>query len=217
MAAPSNAHAVCPEPIQARIDFLEERLDARRNYARNWWRLWTTVYAAGVVFQGASIGFEDDEGERADLIVGTVKSIFGTARLWTERPNARLGADTMRAIPPDDANACERRLAVGEEMLRINAEESHNRWSWKRHLGNVAVNTIGGVIVTEGFDEDSGWESMGIGIAVGALQIFSSPAGGDDDLEEYERRFSPPTAAKPSWNVAARFSDGIGLQLQVRY
>lgn len=218
LAAPSAAAgADCPPPIQARIDFLESRLDARRGYARNWWRLWTAGYAAGAVFQGVNAGLEGDEGKRADLIVSAVKAAYGTGRLWWwDRPNARHGGDPMREVPTGDANACERRLAIGEELLRVNAKESRKRWSWKRHLSNIAINAIGGVIVAEGFDENDGWISAGIGIGVGELQILSRPAG-SNDLAEYERRFSPPSAAKPTWSISTRISDGAGVQLQMRF
>lgn len=212
-----GAGAACPGPIQARIDFLESRLDARRGYALNWWRLWTGAYATGAVFQGVSAGLEDDEGARADLIVSAVKAVYGTGRLWWDRPNARRGADPMREVPADDADACERRLAIGEELLRVNARQARKRWSWKRHLSNIAINVLGGIIVAEGFDENDGWISAGIGTAVGELQILSRPAGSDNDLSEYERQFSPPSAAKPTWSISTRISDGAGVQLRLRF
>jgi len=217
LATASVAGADCPPSVQARIDFIEARLDERRGYARNWSRLWTAAYATGVVFQSVRAGLEDDEGKRADLVVGAVKATYGTARVWRDPPTARLGADPMRDVPANDASGCEHRLAIGEELLRMNAKEARQRWSWKRHLANIAINTVGGLIVTEGFDENGGWMSAGIGIAVGELQIWSRPASGDDDLAEYERRFSPPTTAQPTWSVSAWMSSGAGMRLQVRF
>lgn len=217
LSTASSAAADCNPLVQARIEFLEARLEERRDYARNWWRLWTVAYGTGMVFQSVSAGLEDDEGERADLVVSAIKAGYGTIRLLRHPPNARRGADPMRHVPGDDAKACERRLAVGEELLRTNARQAAGRWSWKRHAANLAINLIGGLIVTEGFDENAGWMSMGVGIAVGELQIWTHPASATEDLAEYERKFSPPSAAKPQWSVFSRVSEGVGLQLQVRY
>jgi hypothetical protein len=207
---PMHARAVEPSTLDrcsvddaARIRFLEERLDQRRGYADLWWKGWTAGYGIGTIVEAVEAGIEDDRGRKADYAVSAAKAAFGTTRLLLYPPIARKGADPMRAIEPVDAAACRDRLATGEALLRESAHESESRWSWKRHLANVAINVAGGVIVAEGFDESRGWTSMGIGIAVGEAMTFSHPWKGDDDLAEYERRFGgAPPANRVSFTVA---------------
>lgn len=202
-AAPSAAAdlARCEADTADRIRFLEERLDARRGYARWWWSGWTSAYGLGTVIQGVRAGIEDDRGRQADYAVSAAKAAFGTTRLLLAPPTARAGADPMRAIDPVDDAACRERLAAGQAALRASAHESRSRWSWKRHAANVAINVAGGVIVAEGFDESRGWTSAAVGIAVGELMTFSHPWTGDDDLADYERRFAG-VAAGPRVTVS---------------
>jgi hypothetical protein len=215
-AGPAGApFEACDPDTAARLAFLEQRLDERRTYADRWWKIWTGGYALGTVVQSVRAGIEDDDGEQADLVVGAAKALFGTTRLLLFPPNARVGADPMRAVTPDSDAACRDRLAVGEDLLRRNAEESASRWSWKRHVANVAINVVGGVIVAEGFDETDGWTSAGIGIAVGETMTLTHPWTGEDDLEAYERRFaSVPPATAPELRLG---SWGRGLRVSVLF
>jgi hypothetical protein len=184
----------CDANHAERIRFIESRLEQRRTYADYWWKGWTAGYGAGTVVEAVLAGTEDRKGRQADYAVSAAKAAFGTARLILYPPSARLGADPMRAIDPVNDAACQQRLEVGEGLLRQNAKESEARWDWKRHLANVAINVAGGLIVAEGFDEDRGWTSMGVGIAVGEAMTFSHPWKSDDDLADYEQRFAgaPP-------------------------
>jgi hypothetical protein len=194
----------CDDDTARRIQFIESRLDAGRTYADWWWKGWTAAYGVGTVVESVQAGLEnDDTGKRADFVVSAVKAGFGTTRLLLWPPTLRLGADPMRALDRGDAASCRERLDVGEDLLRRAADESRSRWSWKRHLANLAINLAGGIIVAEGFDESRGWTSAGVGFAVGEAMTLSQPWGADDDLAEYERRFaSGPAPDRISWSVA---------------
>lgn len=198
----------CDADSAARLRWLVERLESRELYADLWWRGWFGFYGLGVIIQSVSAGVEDDEGEQADLVVSAVKALGGVTRLYFSRPVARLGADPIL----DEAAACRERVAKGEELLRQAAKESDRRYDWKAHASNVGINVAGGLIVAEGFDEQDGWISAGVGIAVGEVMLWSHPWHGRNDLEEYEARFAP--AERVSWSVAPF---GRGLQLNVRF
>jgi hypothetical protein len=167
-------------------------------------------YGLGTVIEAVQASTEDDEGRQADYAVSAGKALFGTIRIALTPPTARVGADPMRSVEPVDAATCRQRVEVGEELLRKNAKESESRWDWKRHAANVAINVAGGIIVSQAFDEDRGWASAGVGIAVGELMTFSHPWHGDDDLADYEQKFgaSPPpqrvTFSIAPWNQGAR-------------
>jgi hypothetical protein len=193
----------CAADDADRVRFIEDRLESRRTYADYWWKGWMGAYGLGTVIQSVQAGTHDSDGRKADYAISAAKALFGTARLALNPPTARVGADPMRAIEPVDAASCRQRVEVGEKLLRENAHESESRWNWKRHAANVAINVAGGIIVSQAFDEDRGWTSAGVGIAVGEAMTFSHPWHGDDDLAEYEQKFggSPP-AQRVSFSIA---------------
>ena len=193
----------CAADDAARVRFLEDRLDSRRTYADYWWKGWMGAYGIGTVVEAVQASTHDDEGRQADYAVSAGKALFGTVRIALTPPTAREGADPMRSVEPVDAATCRQRVEVGEELLRKNAKESEARWDWKRHAANVAINLAGGIIVSQAFDEDRGWASAGVGIAVGELMTFSHPWKGDDDLAEYEQKFgASPAAQRVSFSIA---------------
>jgi len=211
--APVLDTSACDADSGARLRWLVDRLEARERYADLWWRGWIGFYGLGVVIESARAGVEDDDGKRADLIVSAVKAVGGVTRLYFWRPVARLGADPLEGALPDEA-ACRARVARGEELLRQAARESERRWDWKPHLFNVLLNGAGGAIVAEGFDEDDGWVSAGVGVAVGEAMLWSHPWKGGRDLAEYEARFAPHARAPVTW---ALLPYGRGLRVQVRF
>jgi hypothetical protein len=211
--------SACSEGTRARLAWLVDRLESRERYADIWWKGWTGFYALGVVFQSTRAALEDDGSHQADQIVGAVKALIGTARLIWVRPSARLGADPLIVAAPPDEAACQARVAQGEELLRKAADESQQRWDWKPHVFNVALNLAGALIATQAFDDDNGykkgWTSMGVGIAVGEAMIFSHPWKGKSDLEEYQAAFSAsPSTPQTSWSIQPYHA---GLRLNVRF
>jgi hypothetical protein len=205
----------CEPGTRSRLEWLVDRLESRELYADLWWRGWIGFYGLGVVIQSARAGTEDDDGEQADLVVSAVKAVGGVTRLYFQRPTARLGADPVLAQPITEETVCRRAVEQAEDLLRKAAHESDGRWRWTPHLANVGVNLAGALIVTQGWDEDDGWESMAIGIAVGEAMIWSHPWKGRDDLEEYESRFRTAAAEPgPTWALAPY---GRGLQVQLRF
>jgi hypothetical protein len=204
----------CESDTQARLEWLVERLESRERYADLWWRGWTGIYATGMVLQGVRAGLEDDdEGERADYIVSAVKAAGGVTRLYFSRPVARLGADPLRGDVLADEAACRAAADRGEALLGQAAHESDRRWRLIPHLTNVAINMAGALIVTQGFDEDDGWASAAVGIAVGEAMLWTHPWRGRRDLQEYEKRFAAEQS-RVSWAVAPY---GRGLSLQIRF
>jgi hypothetical protein len=137
-------------------------------------------------------GFEDDGGERADQVVNAVKSGIGLTRNLVAPPVIRKAPQDLAAIDPAAPDGCARRLARAEEILVRAAEQAQReRRAWLPHLGNLALNLVGAVIVAEGFDEGSGWSSGAIGLAVGEVRIWSYPWHAQETKRDYEQRFPP--------------------------
>jgi hypothetical protein len=205
----------CEPGTRSRLEWLVARLESREYYADLWWRGWISFYGLGVGIQTVRAADEPDDGEQADLVVSAVKALGGVTRLYFTRPTARVGADPVLAQPVTDETVCLRAVEQAEGLLRKAAEESEHRWRWTPHLMNVGVNLAGALIVTQGWDEDDGWESMAVGIAVGEAMIWSHPWKGGDDLKEYESRFATAGAEPgPTWALAPY---GRGLQFQLRF
>src|SRR4029453_4039542 len=154
---------------------------------------WNVVYGGGIVFSGTLAGIENDRGDRADQAVSAVKSAIGLTQNLRHPPTAKQGVEPFQAIEPPPPAACARRPALAEELLhRHVADAHHERHSLWPHLGNLALNLAGALIVAEGYDEPSGWGSGALGLVVGEIRIWTYPAQADHTLEEYERRFRAP-------------------------
>jgi hypothetical protein len=206
--------SACSEATRPRLVWLVDRLEDRELYGDIWWKGWTGFYATGVVYSSVRASFYDDDGHQADAIASAIKALIGTGRLLWVRPTARLGADPLldQATPASE-ETCLALVGQGEDLLRKAAKESGQRWDWKPHTFNVALNLAAALVVTQAFHASKGWQSMGIGIAVGEAMIFSHPWKGRSDLEEYEAAFSPQTP-QTSWMIQPYHA---GLRLQVNF
>jgi len=214
VAIPERIRDLSDSEVTERLDFLIERLDSGRDYAWWWWTGWTAFYGLGVVVEGMRAGLTDHEARRAQYIVGSVKAVGGVAVLLLRPPEAKDGADDVRALPHSTPDDRRRQLAVAERQLHTNAELSDRRYSWLRHAINLGVNAAGGVIIAQGFDDPSrGARSAGVGAAVGELSIWTQPWWPPHDWEEYQRRFNAaPVAQRVSWRIVP-ISGGAAFQL----
>jgi len=92
----------------------------------------------------------------------------------------------------------------GDELHRAARQAHEERRSWRAHVGNLALNLAGAIVVAEGFDEGSGWGSGALGIVVGEIRIWTYPWQAERALAEYERRFPRATGARPRWRTEIR-------------
>ena len=223
-----NPPGLSDSELDARLRFLEERLDDGERYAKIWQWGWTSGYGLGIVYgvgksitccsnkkSGPANSVKEERNEqRVNYIVTAVKSTIGTSRLLLWRHPGRHGADAMRAIEGDSREAKLARLAKGEEVLQSVAERAKHRTNWKSHAGNVGLNLAGaGFIFGFGRDSDA-WESLGVGIGVGTLNILTAPKRGIQDLNDYETRFGMKTAGRFNWSVVPTMG---GAALQVTF
>ena len=200
----------CKGTTAEKLEFISSRLDERQRHARIWWMGFTGFYGIGTVVSAAQAATEHDDGDRAIAIVSTVKAAFGTTRLFFfDRPAALDGGEPVREKLPD----CDAALARGEELMQRAAHETRSRYSWKRHLSIIGINSLGAVIAGEGWnDRQDAWVSAGIGIAVGEVMAWTHPWNGVRDLEEYEARF-PATTSKAIWQLVPTLN-GLALSAQ---
>jgi hypothetical protein len=198
--------------LDARLAFLEERLDAGENYSKYWQWGWTGGYSLGIIIGTAQAIDTNNDKKRANYIVTAVKGAIGTSRMVFFPHPGRNGADPMREIPGDSREAKLERLEKGEETLQRVAKRAEQRTNWKSHAANVALNAAGGAFIFGfGRDKDAGI-SMGIGVAVGTTQILSAPKRGIQDLEDYQTRFDMKTSSRVDWMIVPTMG-GVALQV----
>ncbi len=209
-----NPSSLSDSELGARLRFLEDRLDDGEKWAKYWQWGWTGGYAAGIVFETGRAIAVDQEKNRVHHIVTAVKSTIGTTRLLLWRHPGRNGADSMRAVTGDSREARLARLAEGEALLQAVAKRAEQRTDWRSHAGNIALNLAGAAFIF-GFGHDSdAWESLGVGIAVGELNIWTASKRGIQDLSDYQTRFGMKTANRFNWTIVPTMS---GAAFQVTF
>jgi hypothetical protein len=207
---PEAALAACEGSVAARLQYLEPRLAAHASYADRWYWLWNGVHAGGLVYGGVMAGVEDDGGERALNAVDATKSAIGLADGLLDPPVLRTGMDEVTRIEVASSEGCVARLRAAEQLLYAAAEDAHEeRRGWVNHVGNVALNLIGAIVVAEGFDESSGWGSGALGIVVGEIQLWSFPWHAEHTVREYERLFPRDELSTPRWRLEEKDGDTV--------
>jgi hypothetical protein len=193
---PFELEELSPTEAEARLGFIEERLDEGRRNAQVWQYGWTGVFGATLLASTAQAVLADAGDERVYQIVGAVKSAGALGQMLTDPLPARLGADPLRAVPADMAESRLRRLAVGERLLVENAARADSRYSWRRHLEGVTTNLIGGGVIYALGDSTDALVSTLSGILVGELQIWSQPWRATADLGDYRIAFPSTMASR---------------------
>lgn len=212
---PERINRLTDSEVVQRLAYLEQHLDAGRDYAWWWWNGWTAFYSIGAVVEGTRAGLADTDAQRADYALGAVKATAGVIVLLSRPLEAKNGADAVRVLPDTSPAERRRQLAVAEHQLQANSDAAKRRYSWKRHAINLAVNTAGAVIVWQGFGDPSrAWRSAGIAMAVGEAQIWTQPWWPTEDWEEYQRRFDADAKHRVSWNIAPTLG---GMAVQVHF
>jgi len=214
LLAPAAAFAQsCDAATEARLQFLETRLDEGRDNTLLWWRSWLAIFSIGAVFGTTSGLLEDNNEIAAAQFITASKSVLGIAQL-TLRPHVgRHGADRIRAIPKDSAAHCAERLRLAEQTMEASAEDANMRWSWKRHMASLVLNLGAGVIVAEACDEPGqGWQDFGVSQVSSELHLWTHPTRATDDLAAYHNKFDGAPLAKERASLSfAGLPGGVGL------
>jgi hypothetical protein len=207
-----DPEAISDAELDARLHFLEERLDDGEHRAKYWQWGWASFFSGSVLYgTGRAIASDHAKG-RVAHIVSAAESVIGTAHQFFWPLPGRNGADPMRAIPGNSREAKIARLAAGEAELLAIAARTKDRTDWKYHVGNVALNAAGaGAIFAYGHDSDA-WVALGTGIAIGEISIWTAPNRGRQDLDDYETRFEMKSASRVHWSIVPMMG-GAGLRV----
>jgi hypothetical protein len=203
--------------IDARIAFIEERLDAGQRNARIWQYGFTGLYSLGIVTGTVRAATQDGDDQVAG-IVGAVKGLFGTTRMLLAPHPGRLGADPVRAISGDSREARLERLERAEAQLYDVVMRTESRFSWKRHAANIGVNLAGGLIVGFVGDTTDAIVDSTVGFVVGEIMTFTMPWRSTRDVREYKERFGLASEPAVTWHIEPITRQGIrGAAIQLRF
>lgn len=190
LLSPRMVHAQCTSDQDARLTFLETRLEDGQKWNKIWWGSWLAIFSIGVV-SGITQGIiKDDQSNQADQFITAGKSALGIIDL-TVRPHvSRHGADRIRQMPKSTPEQCAERLRFAEDTMKQAAKEASIRWDWKRHLWSFTLNLAHGLVIAEAWhDEGTGWKSFGISEASAEAHLWSHPTRARYDLREYEKDY----------------------------
>jgi hypothetical protein len=196
----SDPSSLSDAELDKRIDWLQTTLDDGAFYSKLWQHGWTGGYATGIVIGTVQAATTSKNDTRVSAIVTASKAVIGTGRLLLDSHPGRLGAQPMLDISGDGRDAKLSRLAAGEAQLLKVGERAEKRLRWQRHAGSLALNLAGGAFVWGFADLEDAAVSVGVGILVGELMIFTSPKRGAADLTSYQQRFAG--VSRDKWTVS---------------
>ena len=186
-APPSPAELQAENDREARLRFIEARLQAEAVQARVWEAGWSIVYIGGFAYSGYELAHAHDAAATTEGAIGAARSVAGGMVMGLRPLKASRGAHELDRAPAADDSA--QRLQLAESLLRRNAVETERRYSWKPHVLMIGVNLLAGAAIWLAGDGKRGAESAGISIAVGELRIWTQPWQAKRDWREYRQRF----------------------------
>ena len=201
--------------LEERTQFLVERLDDSQLHGQIWWYGWLTVNSVSAVGLGTAAALTGDHDDRVKNATNATKAAIGLTRMIFDPLEARLGADEIRPLPSDTREQRIAKLRAAEAQLQSNAERAEQRWSWQKHLGNVAINGAAGAIVATLGETGDAYE-VGIGGFIGGLAfLLTQPWDPDDDWEQYKSIRSQESQLRVY--VTQMPDGGAGLNLNLRW
>lgn len=175
------------EVIEARIRFIEERLDARQLNGQIWYWSWMTLNGGAMVGLGIAAGLADDNDDRVNNGVNAGLAAMGVGDLLFRPLEARFGAEPIRGLPEATRQEKIDKLRAAERLLRANAERAEERTSWTMQGRSLAVAAVSGLAIGLAGDPKDAAISAVANALGGVAYLLTAPAGPADDWEAYER------------------------------
>lgn len=198
--------------IDARLQFLEQRLDSERTGAQLWQYGWTAFNGGSMAAEAAFAATADNRKDRATDAVQSVEGLIGVLNLVLRPLPARFGADPLRDLPGATRADRLNRLSLAEDLLRRGAARADEPYEILPHVGVVAVNLLAGAAIWKLADLRHAYQAVIPGIVLGELQLWTIPQRPVDDLDGYRARTTASSRA-PTWQVVA-LPGGVEISLR---
>lgn len=207
--------ALADSVIDQRLNFIVERLDARKTHGQIWHWSWMTINAGSAVGLGIVAGLADHEDDAVNNAVQAGVAAIGVADLLFRPLEARYGAEPIRVRPENTKAEKLAKLKAAEEQLKRNAARAEERTSFGIHAANVALNAAAGLIIGLAGNPSDGAIAFATGTAGGVVNILTQPAAPVQDWEDYQA-FVKRGSYRPDLQVfVTALSDGalLGMRL----
>lgn len=157
---------------RARVDYARALLVREHQAYQAWQAGWMVVMALGVAGQASWANFPMSRGERAALLVGTLK--------------ASVGAVAVATMPDPDppgvwgGDVCQQLHTAQSALAELAEVQAASTTVW-RHVGSVLLNLAGTVFVGMVYDDWTSAVTSGlVGVAVGQAVLHTRPDGALD-------------------------------------
>jgi hypothetical protein len=205
------------QEAEARLHFLEQRLDAGRLHAQAWFWSWLAINGGGFVVSTIDSVDKNQGDTRAFNIVQASQATLGLADMLVLRPMpGREGAAPVRDAAAQGADV-DAQVAEGERLLVASADRAAQRRDWRVHVGNLALQLVSAGALMALDEPGYAGLTLLIGIPVGEVNIWSEPSRAVADLAAYRKLVETGVApGEPTvqWYLGPTAN---GVALQVRY
>lgn len=181
-----------PAPdTQARIQWIQSKLNAASGSARLWQYGWTSFHAASTLVYGEQAYTADSPAEghdRTDAQVAAISSFLGLMGNLLDPLTTASNARALTALPANNDAEMAAKLKKAEIFLHQNALQEQRARSMKAHIATTLVALISGLVVAHDDNRnDDGERTFAGSLLFGELQIFTAPTDATQAWEAYQR------------------------------
>lgn len=203
------------QQAEARLAFLEERLDAGRLHAQLWNGGWLAINVGGLAASVATAAGTDQGDVRAFNIVQASQAALGITDMLVLRPMpGTRGAEPLREAATQGVSLDER-VAMGERMLIHAARRQDDHYDWRVHFGNFMLQAVSAGVLLALDEPKYAGLTLGIGLAAGEAFIWSEPNRALGDLDAYRKLVDTGVASSDwlQWSIGPT-ANGVAVELR---
>ena len=203
------------QQAEARLAFLEQRLDAGRLHAQLWNGGWLAINVGGLAASVATAAGTDQGDVRAFNVVQASQAALGITDMLVLRPMPGThGADPLREAAARGVSLDER-VALGERMLVQAARRQDDHYDWRVHFGNFMLQAVSAGVLFALDEPRYAGLTLGIGLVAGEAFIWSEPNRALGDLDAYRKLVDTGVAARDSlqWSFGPT-ANGVAVELR---
>ena len=212
VALAQDKQSLNDEEIDARLRFLDSRLQELKKPSSSWQYGWTSFYAVSGVAQFYKAIDENDSDDEVKYFVGAAKSAGALAMQLLKPLPVVAGMNAYEKMPSDAREQKLARLEKAESLLRHQAIRADSRYTLKPHILSVGVNLIGAAVIAAVGDSDDAFESAALGIAIGQANIWTQPSASKKYWDSYDQKFNGAYKKALDWRIIPGYKS-IALQI----
>ena len=193
--------ALNEEEIEARLRFLDSRLQELKKPSSYWQYGWSGFYGVSGGAQLYKAIDENDSDDEVKYFVGAAKSAGALAMQLLKPLPVVEGINAYEQMPSDTREQKLARLEQAESLLRREAIRSDTRYTLRPHMLAVGVNLIGAAVIAAFGDSDDALESAALGIAISQANIWTQPSASRKHWDSYHQMFNGADKKALDWLI----------------